>query len=52
MKKRELALGLALLGTVSTLCLKGMKAVGRAIESRVRREEEQHYKKQDIKQWK
>ena len=46
MKKRELALALALLGTVSTLCLRGMKAVGQAIEARVRREEEQHYKKQ------
>ncbi len=49
MKKRELALGLTLLGAVSTLCLKGMRAVGRAIEERVRREEEQHYKKQDMR---
>ncbi len=50
MKKRELALGLTILGAVSTLCLRGMKAVGRAIEARVRREEEQHYKKQDKRQ--
>ena len=50
MKKRELALGFALFGAVSGLCLKGMKAVGRAIEARVRREEEQHYKKQDKRQ--
>lgn len=28
MKKREAALALALLGAVSSLCLKGMRAVG------------------------
>ena len=37
MKKREAALALSLLGLVSTLCLKGMKAVGRKIEERNRR---------------
>ena len=41
MKKRELAIGLAILGTVSSLCLKGMKWVGKQIEERNRREEEQ-----------
>ncbi len=46
MKKRELALGLAVLGTVSALCLKGMQAVGRRIDARLRREQAQHYRKQ------
>ncbi len=45
MKKRELAIGLALLGSVSTLCLKGMKWVGKKIEERNRREEAQRYRK-------
>ena len=41
MKKRELALGLAILSTVSALCLRGMKRVGRQIEARKQREAEQ-----------
>ncbi len=47
MKKRELAIGLALLGSVSTLCLKGMKWIGKQIEERNRREEERRYRKED-----
>ena len=47
MKKRELAIGLALLGSVTTLCLKGMKWVGKQIEERNRREEEQRYRRDD-----
>ena len=47
MKKRELAIGLAILGTVSSLCLTGMKWVGKQIEERNRREEEQRYRRDD-----
>ena len=47
MKKRELAIGLALLGSVTTLCLKGMKWVGKQIEERNRREEAQRYRRDD-----
>ena len=47
MKKRELAIGLAILGTVSSLCLNGMKWVGRQIEERNRREEEQRYRRDE-----
>ena len=32
MKKRDLAIVAALLSAVSTLCIKGMKAVGRRLE--------------------
>ncbi len=34
MKKKEAALALALLSAVSTLCLKGMKAVGAKLSRR------------------
>ena len=34
MKKRDLAIVTALLSAVSTLCIKGMKAVGRRLERR------------------
>ena len=47
MKKRELAIGLALLGSVTTLCLKGMKWVGRQIDERKRREEAQRYRRDE-----
>ena len=47
MKKRELAIGLALLGSVSSLCLKGMKLVGKKIEERNRREEARRYRRDD-----
>ena len=45
MKKREAAVALALLGTISTLCLKGMQAVGRRIEERVWKEAKEQNKK-------
>ncbi len=45
MKRRELALGLAVLSAVSTLCLRGMRRVGRAIEARTRREEAGRYRR-------
>ncbi len=32
MKKRQAAIALALLSAVSTLCLKGMQAIGRHME--------------------
>ena len=47
MKKRELALGLAILSAVSTVCLRGMRRVGRAIEERVRREDAAKYRKEE-----
>ncbi len=49
MKKKELALGLALLGSVSALCIRGMRAVGRAIEERVRREQAQKVRNQTLR---
>ena len=45
MKKRELALALSLLGTVSAVCIRGMKAVGRKIEERTKKEESSRYRK-------
>ena len=49
MKRRELALGLAILGTVSAACLDGMRRVGRAIEERVRRGDAAKYRKEEDK---
>ena len=37
MKKREALAALALLGLVSTLCLKGMTAVNRRIEEKMKK---------------
>lgn len=34
MKKKELAFALSLLTAVSTLCIKGMKAVGKKLEKK------------------
>lgn len=45
MKKRELALALSILGAVSAVCLRGMKAIGEKIEDRTKKEENDHYKK-------
>ena len=47
MKKRELVIGLAILGSVSSLCLKGMKWVGKQIEERNRREEARRYRRDE-----
>ena len=44
MKKRELALALSILGAVSAVCLRGMKAVGEKIEERTRKEEKSRYR--------
>ena len=44
MKKRELALALSILGAVSAVCLRGMKAIGEKIEERTEKEENDHYR--------
>ena len=40
MKKRQAAIALALLSAVSTLCLKGMEAIGKRMEEKAKREQE------------
>ena len=41
MRKRQAAAALALLSAVSTLCLKGMKAIGRRMEEKQKKQEGQ-----------
>lgn len=46
LKRRELLLGLSILGAVSALCVRGMKAAGRMIAERTAKEESHRYRKQ------
>ena len=39
MRKRQAAIALALLSLVSTLCLKGMEAIGRRMEEKQEKQE-------------
>ena len=39
MRKRQAAIAIALLSAVSTICLKGMEAIGRHIEERQKKQE-------------
>ena len=45
LKKRELMLGLTILGAVSALCVRGMKAAGRMIAARTAREDAHRYRR-------
>ena len=40
MRKRQAAIALALLSAVSTICLKGMEAIGRRMEEKQKKQEE------------